>query len=60
MRLMVQALLAIDAPSKLILADWFTGGFFSDLEKQTGLKVESGRAPVDYLFVDRLEKPSEN
>jgi uncharacterized protein (TIGR03435 family) len=51
---------AIDAPSKLILADWFTGGFFSDLEKQTGLKMESGKAPVDYLIVDRLEKPSEN
>jgi uncharacterized protein (TIGR03435 family) len=50
----------IDAPSKGTLLDWLTGGFSSDLEKQTGLKMESGRAAVDYLFVDRLEKPSEN
>ena len=50
---------AIDA-QKSALFDWFTGDFFSDLEKQTGLKMESGRAAVDYLFVDRLEKPSEN
>jgi uncharacterized protein (TIGR03435 family) len=50
---------AIDA-SKGALIDWLTGGFSSDLEKQTGLKMESGRAAVDYLFVDRLEQPSEN
>jgi uncharacterized protein (TIGR03435 family) len=51
---------AIDAPSKATLVDWLAGGFFSDLEKQTGLKMESGKAAVDYLFVDRLAKPSEN
>ncbi|HEY6343335.1 MAG TPA: TIGR03435 family protein [Bryobacteraceae bacterium] len=51
---------AIDAQSKATLLDWLTGGFSSDLEKQTGLKMESGRGAVDYLFVDRLEKPSEN
>jgi uncharacterized protein (TIGR03435 family) len=51
---------AIDAQSKATLLDWLTGGFSSDLEKQTGVKMESGRGAVDYLFVDRLEKPSEN
>jgi uncharacterized protein (TIGR03435 family) len=50
---------AIDA-QKSALFEWFSGSFFSDLEKQTGLKMESGKAPVDYLIVDRLEKPSEN
>lgn len=51
---------AIDAGSKGVLLDWLTGGFSSDLEKQTGLKMGSDKAPVDYLFVDHMEKPSEN
>jgi uncharacterized protein (TIGR03435 family) len=51
---------ATDSGPKAALLDWFAGAFFSDLEKQTGLKMESGKAPVDYLVVDRLEKPSEN
>ena len=51
---------AIDASSKATLRDWLTGGFFSDLERQAGLKMESGRGAVDYLFVDHMEQPSEN
>lgn len=34
--------------------------FFDALEKQLGLRLESGRGPVDYLFVDRVERPSQN
>jgi uncharacterized protein (TIGR03435 family) len=30
------------------------------LEKQLGLKLESGRGPVEYLVVDHVERPSEN
>jgi uncharacterized protein (TIGR03435 family) len=35
-------------------------GLFTALEEQLGLKLESQRAPVDVLVIDRLERPSEN
>lgn len=30
------------------------------IEKQLGLKLESGRAPVEYIVIDHVERPSEN
>jgi len=33
---------------------------FGALERQLGLKLESGKAPVDVLVIDHIEKPSEN
>jgi len=33
---------------------------FDAMEKQLGLRLESGRGPVEYLVVDRVEKPSQN
>jgi uncharacterized protein (TIGR03435 family) len=30
------------------------------LEEQLGLKLESGRAPIDALVIDHIERPSEN
>ena len=33
---------------------------FDAMEEQLGLKLESGRGPVEYLIVDHVEKPSEN
>jgi uncharacterized protein (TIGR03435 family) len=30
------------------------------LQEQLGLKLESRRAPVDYLVLDHVEKPSAN
>ncbi|HWF07171.1 MAG TPA: TIGR03435 family protein [Bryobacteraceae bacterium] len=30
------------------------------VEKQLGLRLESGRGPVEYLVVDHVERPSEN
>jgi uncharacterized protein (TIGR03435 family) len=33
---------------------------FTAFQQQLGLKLESARAPVDVLVIDRVERPSEN
>ncbi len=33
---------------------------FDAMQAQLGLKLESGRGPVEYLVVDRVERPSQN
>lgn len=33
---------------------------FTAFQQQLGLKIESTKAPVDVIVIDRLEKPSEN
>ena len=33
---------------------------FTAFQQQLGLKLESTKAPVDVLVIDRVEKPSEN
>jgi uncharacterized protein (TIGR03435 family) len=33
---------------------------FGAVQQQLGLKIESGKAPVEVLVVDKIQKPSEN
>lgn len=46
----VPAAIPADAPPDL----------FGAMQQQLGLKIESGKAPVEVLVVDKVQKPSEN
>jgi uncharacterized protein (TIGR03435 family) len=35
-------------------------GLFTAIQEQLGLRLESTKAPVDVLVIDRVERPSEN
>ena len=41
-------------------ADLDVPSMFSAVQEQLGLKLESGRAPFEKLFLDSVEKPAEN
>jgi uncharacterized protein (TIGR03435 family) len=42
-------------------ADWQGPTLFTALEEQLGLKLESaGKAPVEVLVIDSVQRPSEN
>jgi uncharacterized protein (TIGR03435 family) len=36
------------------------GSIYSALQEQLGLKLEPRRAPLEYLFVERVERPADN
>jgi uncharacterized protein (TIGR03435 family) len=39
---------------------WSSSSIFTQIQKQLGLRLEADKAPVEYLVIDHLEKPSEN
>jgi uncharacterized protein (TIGR03435 family) len=39
---------------------FFGPAFFSAIQDQLGLKLESGKAPFDIIFITNVQKPSEN
>jgi uncharacterized protein (TIGR03435 family) len=47
--------LGLENPSSANLPSIFVA-----LEEELGLKLESGRAPIDVLVIDHIERPSEN
>jgi uncharacterized protein (TIGR03435 family) len=50
----------IDVNGVTLAADPNAPSFFSAIQEQLGLKLESAKAPVDVLVIDHVEKPSEN
>lgn len=45
----------------LFFVGWDQGGdFVGALQKQLGLKLKSGRAPIDVLVIDRIDQPDAN
>jgi uncharacterized protein (TIGR03435 family) len=47
-------------PDKAALAEWMSLSIFGDIQRQLGLRLDADKAPVEYLVVDHIEKPSDN
>jgi len=45
---------------KAAVIEWLSSSIFPDIEKQLGLRLEADKGAVDYLMVDRVEKPDAN
>jgi uncharacterized protein (TIGR03435 family) len=44
-----------------VVLDWTDGAsIFTAIEEQLGMKLETRRAPIEYLVIDHVEKPTEN
>jgi uncharacterized protein (TIGR03435 family) len=49
-----------DPDFKAKVSDWSSSSIFSDIQKQLGLQLVSGKSSVDYLVIDHVERPSED
>jgi uncharacterized protein (TIGR03435 family) len=49
-----------DAGAPSAATDPAEASLFTAIREQLGLKLESGKAPVDVLVIDHVERPSEN
>jgi uncharacterized protein (TIGR03435 family) len=50
----------VDPSAPVVSADSSGPSIFTALQQQLGLKLESGKGPVEILVIDQVEKPSEN
>jgi len=50
----------VDPARKIAASDWASSSVFSELQEQLGLRLDAGRAAVDYLIIDHVEKPDAN
>jgi uncharacterized protein (TIGR03435 family) len=50
----------IDMTGGRVTVDPSGPSIFSAIQQQMGLRLESGRAPVEFLVIDHVDKPSEN
>jgi len=60
LKLDTQGISSPDPDLQTKTSDWSYSSVFTDIQKQLGLQLVSGKAPVDYLVIDRVESPSEN
>ena len=56
----LEGLSSSEADFKTKMSDWSSSSIFFDIQKQLGLQLISGKAPVEYLVIDPVERPSEN
>jgi len=49
-----------DAPLPLDRNDPGAHSIYTAMREQIGLKLEAGRAPVEMIVIDRIERASEN
>lgn len=56
----LEGLSSSDPDFKIKFSDWSSSSIFSDIQKQLGLQLVSGKAAVDYLVIDHVERPSQN
>jgi uncharacterized protein (TIGR03435 family) len=50
----------IDTTGRTVTVDHSGPSMFSAIQKQMALRLQSAKAPVEFLVIDHVEKPSRN